>query len=207
MWWWDGTDRRHAVAEPIPSDRARRVRVVVLDVDGVLTDNGVLMGSTDAGEAVELKRFNIMDGLGIRMLEWAGLKVVLVSGRESPATTRRAAELGVECRQVAGGYKVPLVASILEEAGASWDELAAVADDLADLPVVGRAGLPVAVANAAPEVRAEAAWVTSRSGGDGAVREFAETLLKARGEWSTLVAAYRRSRDEGGDIRDHLERL
>ena len=189
----------------IPAALARRVRVVVLDVDGVLTDNGVLMGETASGERVELKRFDIMDGLGIKMLQWAGLRVVLVSGRESPATTLRARELGVESRQVAGGYKAEVVASLLAESGAEWDELAAVADDLADLPVMARAGLAVAVANAAPEVRAEAVWVTSKRGGDGAVRDFAETLLKARGQWAGLVDAYRRSREDGGEVQDYLE--
>jgi 3-deoxy-D-manno-octulosonate 8-phosphate phosphatase (KDO 8-P phosphatase) len=188
----------------IPEQAARRVRVVVLDVDGVLTDNGVYLGAT--GDApVELKRFHIMDGLGLKMLQWAGLHVVLVSGRPSPATEHRAAELGVESRQVDGGYKVPLVEEILAEAGAGWDELAVVADDLADLPVLMRAGLPVAVANAAAEIRAQAAWVTPVPGGDGAVRAFAEALLGARGEWPVLVDAYRRSRDEGGEVTDYLE--
>lgn len=184
--------------------RARQVQVVVLDVDGVLTDNGIYLGAA-AGERVELKRFHIMDGLGIKMLQWAGLRVVLVSGRESPATTLRADELGVESRQVAGGFKVGVVREILDESGVDWAALAVLADDLADLPVMRRAGLPVAVANAAPELRAEAAWVTDRPGGEGAVREFAETLLGARGQWAELVEAYVRSREENGDIEDYLE--
>lgn len=189
----------------IPLELARSVRVVVIDVDGVLTDNGVYIGATESGERVELKRFDIMDGLGIKMLQWSGLRVVLVSGRESAASRIRADELGVEVRQVAGGYKVPLVAEVLEEADAGWDALAMVADDLADLPVMRRAGLPVAVANAAPELHAEARWTTRSSGGRGAVREFAEELLKARGQWSGLVEAYRRSREEGGEIHDYME--
>jgi 3-deoxy-D-manno-octulosonate 8-phosphate phosphatase (KDO 8-P phosphatase) len=189
----------------IGSERALGVRLVVLDVDGVLTDNGVYLGRTTSGEAVELKRFHIMDGLGIKMLQWAGLHVVLVSGRESAATSARAEELGVECRQVAAGYKIPAVEEILEAQGVGWEQVAMLADDLADLPVLERVGLPVAVANAAAEVRAEAAWVTRRLGGDGAVREFAERLLGARGEWARLVAAYRRSRIEGGEVADFLE--
>lgn len=188
----------------MPAALARAVRVVVLDVDGVLTDNGVYLGSTASGERVELKRFNIMDGLGVKMLVWAGLRVVLVSGRESAATDLRAEELGVEVRQVAGGYKLPLVEEILEEEGIGWDALAMVADDLADLPVMRRAGLPAAVANAAAELQAEARWTTSVPGGEGAVREFAEVLLETRGEWAGLVEAYCRSREAGGDIRDHL---
>lgn len=193
------------MAEGLPADRARQVRVVVLDVDGVLTDNGVYLGAGLGGERIELKRFDIMDGLGMKMLQWAGLRVVLVSGRESPATTLRADELGVESRQVAGGYKVAVVQELLQESGADWDELAVLADDLADLPVLLRAGLPAAVSNAAPEVLEAATWVTTRAGGTGAVREFAEALLGARGEWAGLVEAYRRSREEGGDVEDYLE--
>lgn len=189
---------------PVPIDLARAVRVVILDVDGVLTDNGVYLGTTAGGERVELKRFSIMDGLGVRMLVWAGLRVVLVSGRESAATELRAEELGVEVRQVAAGYKLPLVEEVLEEAGVGWEALAMVADDLADLPVILRAGLPVAVANAAPELHAEARWTTSVPGGQGAVREFAEALLKARGQWAGLVEAYRRSREEGAEIEAYL---
>ena len=183
---------------------AEAVEVVVLDVDGVLTDNGVYLGAV-GGERVELKRFHIMDGLGIKMMQWAGLRVVLVSGRESPATTLRARELGVESRQVDGGYKVPLVEEILEESGTDWPALAVLADDLADLPVLARAGLPAAVSNAAPEIRAEAAWIAEAAGGNGAVREFAEALLGARGQWTALVEAYRRSRVEGGEVSDYLE--
>ena len=192
------------MADAIDAQRAGAVRVVVLDVDGVLTDNGIYLGQT-GGERVELKRFHIMDGLGIKMLQWAGLRVVLVSGRESPATTLRARELGVESRQVGGGYKVGVVEEVLAESDADWDTLAVLADDLADLPILRRAGLPVAVANAAPELRAEAAWVTDRPGGSGAVREFAEMLLGVRGQWAALVEAYVRSRESGGDIHDHLD--
>ena len=192
------------MAEGIPPELARRVRMVVLDVDGVLTDNGVYLGSGPAGERIELKRFHIMDGLAIQMLKWAGLHVALVSGRASEATAIRARELDVECLQE-GSRKAPVVERLLAREGLGWDQLAMVADDLADLPVMRRAGLPVAVANAAPEIRAQARWVTGRPGGEGAVRDFAEALLHARGEWDRLVEAYRRSREEGGDVPEYLE--
>lgn len=188
------------MSEPvIPAAAARRVRLVVLDVDGVLTDGGVYMGASASGEPVELKRFDIGDGLGVRMLARAGLRVVVVSGRESPATTSRARELGVEARQQADGYKMGLVAELLSDMGCDWAELAAVGDDLPDLPVLRRAGLAVAVANAVTEVRAAAHWRTTRPGGRGAVREFAEALLRARGEWNALVEAYCRER-EGSEV-------
>lgn len=174
---------------------ARRVRLVALDVDGVLTDNGVYIGTTAAGERVELKRFDIIDGLGIGMLRRAGIVVALISGRHSEATALRAAELGIECFQARDGRKLPAFRELLERHEISWDEVAFLADDLADLPALRRVGLPVAVANAVAEVRALAHWQTTRPGGSGAVREFAETLLQARGEWAGLVEAYCRSRE------------
>jgi len=181
--------------EPIPADAARRVRLVVLDVDGVLTDGGVYLGGSGNGEPVELKRFDITDGLGVKLLVWAGLRVVLVSGRPSVASRLRAAELGVECVEEEGARKLPVVERLLARFGLDWDAVACVSDDLADLPVLRRAGLPVAVANAVPEVRARARWITTRPGGHGAVREFAEELLRARGEWTALVDAYLKERE------------
>lgn len=182
--------------ESLEPELARRIRLVILDVDGVLTDNGVYIGETEDGRKVEFKRFGITDGLGIRMLDWAGIPVALISGRESPATRIRAAELGIECHQDAGARKLPALVEVMERHGVEWDEVAFVADDLADLPALHRVGLPVAVANAVPEVRAVARLQLRRAGGDGAVREFVETLLKARGEWSGLVDEYVAARSE-----------
>ncbi|HEX7051305.1 MAG TPA: HAD hydrolase family protein [Longimicrobiales bacterium] len=180
---------------------ARRIRVVALDVDGVLTDNGIYLGRAPSGERVELKRFGIEDGLGIKMLRWAGLGVALISARESEATRLRAEELGVECFQDASGRKLEVVEALLERHGATWEEAAFVGDDLADLPVLRRVALPVAVANAALDVKAAARWQTRLPGGAGAVREFAEELLRARGEWGALVDAYCRER-EGAEAAD-----
>lgn len=175
----------------IAPDIARAIRMVVLDVDGVLTDGGVYIGARAGGEAIELKRFDIQDGLGVKMLGWAGIEVVIVSGRVSEATTLRAEELGVsECHQDPGAAKLPVVRALLEKRGVGWDETAMVGDDLADLPVLERVGLPVAVSNAVPEVHAVSGWTTTASGGAGAVREFARALLMARGEWEGLVQKY-----------------
>lgn len=169
---------------------AQRVRLLGLDVDGVLTDNGVLIGLV-AGERVELKRFDIQDGLGLILLRTAGLPVVWVSGRSSEATTLRAAELRVgEVLQVPGPRKVEAFGRLLEQRGIGWDEVAYVADDLADLPVLRKVGLPIAVANAVADVKAVAAHVTRASGGHGAVREVIESLLRARGEWPEILARY-----------------
>lgn len=175
----------------IPTDVARRIRLVVLDVDGVLTDAGVYLGEDGNGTTVELKRFDIQDGLGLRLLQEAGIDVALVSGRVSPATAVRARELGIDaCHQVAGAHKLPTVRMLCEERGLRWDEVAMVADDLPDLPVLERVGLPVAVGNAVREVRQAALWTTRREGGRGAVREFCRVLLEARGEWKARVEAY-----------------
>ena len=177
---------------------ARRIKLVMLDVDGVLTDNGVYIGATAGGEAVELKKFNILDGLGIKMLQWGGLRVALVSGRQSVASQLRADELKIECHMSPSGEKIEAATDVIERAGVSWDEVACVCDDLADIPLMKRAGLPVAVANGIPEIKALAKWVTRERGGDGAVREFAEELLKARGDWIRLVDEYVSKRDRDG---------
>lgn len=184
------------MGEGLEPELARRVRLVVLDVDGVLTDNGVYIGRTASGEAVELKRFGITDGLGIRMLEWSGIPVVLISGRVSEATRIRAGELGVECFQDGGARKLPALRDVMRRHEVDWEEVAFVGDDLADLPALERVGLPVAVANAVPEVKAVARLHLRRSGGHGAVREFVETLLRARGEWSRRVAEYTAARSK-----------
>lgn len=176
---------------------AGRIRLVVLDVDGVLTDGSVYVGARPGQEAIELKRFDIQDGLGIKMLRWAGIEVAIVSGRVSEATVWRAQELGVdECHQDPEAKKLPVVQKLLDDRGLGWEEAAMVGDDLADLPVLKRVALPVAVSNAVPEVHAVSRWTTGSSGGDGAVREFARELLTARGEWDKLVQEYFRTRSE-----------
>jgi len=176
--------------------RAARVRLVGLDVDGVLTDGGVYVGL--AGDhPVELKRFLIQDGLGLRLLEAAGIPVVLVSGRPSPATALRARELHVaEVIQDEGARKLPAFEDVLARRALPWDECCFVGDDLPDLPLLRRVGLGVAVANAVPEVRAAAHFVTARPGGAGAVRELAEAILRARGAWDELLTEYLRQRGE-----------
>ena len=169
---------------------ARRVRLVGLDVDGVLTDNGIYVGPI-RGERVELKRFHIQDGLGQVLLRTAGIPVVWLSGRSSQATALRAQELRVEeVVQVAGPRKLVAFAEVLERRGLRWDEAAFVGDDLADLPLLRKVGLPIAVANAVAEVKAVARYVTRTPGGQGAVREVVEVLLKARGAWTEILDRY-----------------
>ena len=169
---------------------ARRVRLLGLDVDGVLTDNGVYIGPVN-GTRVELKRFDIQDGLGLILLKTAGIPVVWVSGRSSDATALRAAELRVtELLQVAGPRKAQAFDELLGRHGIGWDAVAYMGDDLADLPILRRVGLPIAVANAVAEVKQVAAYVTRAPGGHGAVREVIEALLQARGEWIDILERY-----------------
>src|SRR2546430_108829 len=169
---------------------ARRLKLVGFDVDGVLTDNGIYVGMV-GDHPVEFKRFHIQDGLGVRLLRTAGLLVVWLSGRESTATMLRARELAVdEVIQDPTARKLPVFEALLERRGLAWEECAFVGDDLADLPLLTRVGLPIAVANGVTEVKAAARVVTTVPGGQGAVREVAELILKARGEWQGLLTKY-----------------
>jgi 3-deoxy-D-manno-octulosonate 8-phosphate phosphatase (KDO 8-P phosphatase) len=174
----------------IEASLARRLRLVGFDVDGVLTDNGIYLGVV-SDHPVEFKRFHIQDGLGMRLLQTAGLAVVWVSGRESAATALRARELAVdEVIQDPSARKFPVFAELIERRGLAWEECAFVGDDLADLPLLARVGLPIAVANAVAEVKAAARVVTRVPGGAGAAREVAELILQARGEWGELLSQY-----------------
>jgi 3-deoxy-D-manno-octulosonate 8-phosphate phosphatase (KDO 8-P phosphatase) len=187
-------------ASGIPADVARVVKLVVLDVDGVMTDGGVYYGASASGETIELKRFEITDGLGVKLMQRAGIEVAIVTGRRSKAVGVRASELEIEeVHQDPGAEKLPIVRGLLERKGIGWDAVAFLSDDLADIPVLRRVALPVAVANAVPEVSSIARWCTSRPGGTGAVREFAEQLLRARGDWDDVVNEYLQEREDSTD--------
>jgi 3-deoxy-D-manno-octulosonate 8-phosphate phosphatase (KDO 8-P phosphatase) len=174
---------------------ARRVRLLALDVDGVLTDNAVYIGMS-RGEPLELKRFDIQDGLGLALLRGTGIRVAIVSGRVSDATALRASELRIDdVIQDAGARKVPALATLLAKHGMQWEEVAFVGDDLADVPVMQRVGLPIAVANAVPEIKAIASYVTEAEGGRGAVREVVTAVLRARDEYDAAVDRYLAKRD------------
>ncbi len=167
--------------------RAARIELLVLDVDGVLTDGSVVYA--DSGE--ELKRFHVRDGAGLKLWRAAGHRAAVVSGRSSAAVGRRMAELGVAPVLQGRDDKAAAFAEVLAAAGLTADRACAVGDDLADLAVMTLAGLAVAVADAAPEVRAAAHYVTMTPGGRGAVREAVEWLLKLQGRWDQLIAGYR----------------
>jgi 3-deoxy-D-manno-octulosonate 8-phosphate phosphatase (KDO 8-P phosphatase) len=174
-----------------PSDdllaRARAVRLVAFDVDGVLTDGRVTFSST--GE--EMKSFDIKDGHAIKMAGRAGLRVAFITGRESAVVERRAAELGVGLVFQGAKDKRAALADLLEDAELSGDEVAYLGDDLVDLPVIARVGLGCAVADAVPEVREAARMVLSAPGGRGAALELLRFILGAQGRWDELVRRYR----------------
>jgi 3-deoxy-D-manno-octulosonate 8-phosphate phosphatase (KDO 8-P phosphatase) len=176
----------------VPADQFARIRLLVLDVDGVMTDGRVVY--TDAGQ--EIKAFHVRDGSGLKFWRQAGGRVAILSGRSSPAVTRRAAELGIEPVIQGADEKLPALGRILSETGLRPDQVCAVGDDLPDLPVLSRCGLAVAVADAAPEVRAAAHFVTEAPGGRGAVREVVEWLMRGQGTWDPVVARLLTATDE-----------
>jgi 3-deoxy-D-manno-octulosonate 8-phosphate phosphatase (KDO 8-P phosphatase) len=174
--------------------RARAIRLVALDVDGVLTDGGIYLGDVD-GARHEFKRYDIQDGLGIRFLRDAGLLVAIVTGRVSESVRLRAEELEIdELAQIRDAFKLPALLRMLDARGLDPSECAFVGDDFPDLAVLRAVGMPVAVGNAVPEVARECTVRLTRGGGRGAVREFAELLLKARGEWEAVTERYVRER-------------
>lgn len=167
--------------------RARKIRVLLMDVDGVMTDGRVYLQSFPGDVALEMKAFHSQDGAGLKLARLAGLRTGVITGRESPAMTRRAKENGIEFVYQGRDEKSASYEEILRLAQARDEEVAFVGDDLPDLPVLRRVGLAIAVANAVPEIRKIAHLVTKRSGGDGAVREVIEFILKAQGKWLSVL--------------------
>ena len=162
------------------------IELLVLDVDGVLTDGSILINA----DGSESKSFNLLDGHGIRMWRRAGLKVAFLSGRETEATKYRAEQLKVDYCLQGCHFKLPALKKLLEEVGLSPEKVACVGDDLLDLPVIKYAGFGAAVANAVDEVKDIADFVTKRAGGCGAVREVIEYILKNTGKWQKLMERY-----------------
>lgn len=166
--------------------RAARIRLIAFDIDGVMTDGGLTY--TDDGR--ELKTFNVQDGLGLKLLQRAGIALAIVTGRRSGVVAARARDLGIEHVFQGVENKGETVAALLASLGLGWGECAFMGDDLIDLPVMTRCGLAIAPANARPLVRERAHAVTDAAGGHGAVREAAEFLLSAQGRLDGLVAGY-----------------
>ena len=166
--------------------RLRSVRLFLCDVDGILTDASVWMGGSE-----ELKRFNIQDGLGLRILQKEGIKVGWISNRPSNATTCRANDLKVDFLvQAYDGNKVTAIDKLSRETGVPWENICYLGDDIVDLGALKRAGLAVTVPDGIDEAKVVAHYVTRRGGGYGAVREVIDMILKAQGRWEKLIASF-----------------
>ncbi len=172
--------------------RATSVRLVVLDVDGVLTDGSIWTGEN--GECI--KRFHTRDGLGIKMLQAAGIPVAILTGRISAQTAARAKELGIECVKQGKQFKMRAWEEILAEHGVTAEETAYMGDDVPDIPVLRAAGFAAVPADASEEIVPLVHWVSPCKGGSGAVRSLAEFILRSQGRWDDLVTR----RYEQGEI-------
>lgn len=182
-----------------PDQRARatKVKLLLMDVDGVLTSGHIYHFPDASGRMVETKGFDSQDGIALQWLNWKGIRTGLISGRESQATVERARQVGM--RYVYQGHieKIPILEEIMGDANLNPDEIAYVGDDLTDLVVMHRVGFAIAVANARPEVKREAHYVTAQAGGNGAVREVIEMILEAQGYWAEILDKY--------EVRRHVE--
>ena len=167
-------------------DAAASIRLLVLDVDGVLTDGRIILDN--AGK--EIKRFHVRDGLGIHLLIKAGIDVVIITGRESEVVKRRASELGIRGVHQGVKDKAECLSGVMEKKGLKKEEICVMGDDLPDIPMFRLTGMAVSVANAALEVREASTLVTKKRGGEGAVREICELILKAQGKWTGVVSSF-----------------
>ena len=171
-------------------ERLGRVRLLLMDVDGVLTD-GKLYNVPDLnGKIFETKAFDSQDGISLQWLSWYGIKTGLISGRVSPATAERAAQCKFSYVYQGHIEKIPILEEILADAGIDRSEVAYIGDDLTDVVVMRRVGFSVATANARAEVKKCADYVTEVAGGQGAVREVVEMLLEAQGYWPEILKKY-----------------
>jgi 3-deoxy-D-manno-octulosonate 8-phosphate phosphatase (KDO 8-P phosphatase) len=167
-------------------ERARKTRLLIMDVDGVLTDGRIIQDS----QGYELKVFDVKDGHGIVMAHRAKLQTALISGRESETITHRAQELGIELVFQKIWNKLEVYEKLLVDTQFTHDEVAYIGDDLVDIPLLRRVGFAVAVADAVDEVKTASHLITQRPGGHGAVREVIELILRAQGLWDTLLERY-----------------
>ena len=170
--------------------RAARIRLLLMDVDGVMTDARLFYFPGPDGEMVETKGFDAQDGIALQWASWMNLETGVISGRDSPALVHRARQ--VKMKYIYQGHieKVPIYEQILAEAGVTDEQTAYIGDDLTDAPLLARAGLAAAPANARPEVRGMVHLVTQAAGGHGAVREVIEVILQAQGKWDEILRKY-----------------
>jgi 3-deoxy-D-manno-octulosonate 8-phosphate phosphatase (KDO 8-P phosphatase) len=167
--------------------RASRIQVLLMDVDGTMTDGSVTLLSQTDGTALEIKTFDAHDGQGLTLAQTAGLRTGCITGRESSALLRRAHEMRMEFIYMKQPLKMPAYEEVLNRAGVSDVEVAFVGDDLPDIPLLRRAGLAIAVGNAVPEVKDVAHYTTRALAGHGAIREAVELILRSKGIWEEMI--------------------
>ncbi len=172
---------------PALRKRAANIQLLLMDVDGTMTDGGVTLLSQIDGTALEIKTFDAHDGQGLTLAQSAGLRTGCITGRESAALLRRAREMRMEFIYMKQPVKMPAYEEILRKAGVSDSAVAYVGDDLPDIPLLRRVGLAVAVGDAVPEVKKAAHYTTKALAGHGAVREAVEVILKAKGIWEAMI--------------------
>lgn len=170
--------------------RAANIQVLLMDVDGVMTDCKLYFVPGPDGRMIETKGFDAQDGIALQWARWNNIRTGVISGRDSPATSERARQVGMTWVFQGHIEKIPLFEQILAEAGVTKEQVAYIGDDLTDVVIFRRCGLSFAVGNARPEVRASANVVVEAAGGNGGVREVIEILLKARGAWEGLLRKY-----------------
>jgi 3-deoxy-D-manno-octulosonate 8-phosphate phosphatase (KDO 8-P phosphatase) len=166
-------------------ERLKTIKLLALDVDGVLTDGGLIY----TGGADQAKVFHVQDGLGIRIAMLAGLNVAIITGNVSPTVAQRAKDLGIEECHLGARYKPVALRQVAERRGITLDEIAYVGDDINDLPAIALVGVSFAVENAVAEVKEAADFTTRKPGGSGAVREVIETILKSQDKWQEAITA------------------
>ena len=169
------------------ASKAKQISVLLMDVDGTLTDGSVTLASTPDNHALEVKTFDAHDGQGLTLAVTAGLRTGVITGRASAALRRRCKELDIEFVYEKQGHKIAAYEDVLRKTGAKESEVAFLGDDLPDLTIMRRVGLAIAVANAAPEVRRAADFQTKAPGGKGAAREVVELILKSKGIWEEMI--------------------
>ena len=167
--------------------RAKKIKLILMDVDGVLADGRISLVVEPDGSARELKSFNSLDGAGIRLAQRAGLRTGIITGRESPPVAARARELGIDFVEQDAFEKLPAYEKIRAAAGLRDAEICFIGDDVTDLPCLIRVGLAVSVPNAHEEALKRAHYVTRRRGGDGAVREVVDLILRAQGKYAAVL--------------------
>jgi 3-deoxy-D-manno-octulosonate 8-phosphate phosphatase (KDO 8-P phosphatase) len=177
----------HLQIPPALKKRAAQITVLVMDVDGTMTDGGVSLLSQTDEIALEIKTFDAHDGQGLTLAHTAGLRTGCITGRQSSALLRRAHEMHMEFIYMKQPLKVPAYEEIVRKAGVPESAVAYIGDDLPDIPVMRRAGLAVAVGDAVPEVKKAAHYTTKALAGHGAIREAIELILKSKGIWEAMI--------------------